>query len=68
MDKDTSRRRQHIAMTVTFMFTVLFYFILAFSGKVTSEINFGIAAILAKIGHFTYTNYTTAPTKDTDVK
>jgi len=61
MDKNLNRHRHATWMLVMVLFLVVNVVVLAFMGKITSEFNLALGAILGYAGNHTYQNYRTQP-------
>ena len=60
-DKDLNRHKHSTWILMMVFFLVVSVVVLAFMGKITSEFNFALGAILGYAGNHTLQNYRTAP-------
>lgn len=61
MDKDLNRHKHATWLLVMIGFLVVSVVALAFMGKITSEFNFALGAILGYAGNHTYNHMRTSP-------
>jgi len=59
--KSENRHNTNKVMITMFVIIVLGTLTLAFLGKITSEFNFSLGALLTYLGNHTYQNYRTTP-------
>lgn len=64
LDKDLNRHRHATWILFTVIFLIVSVVVLAYLGKITSEFNFALGAILGYAGNHTYNHMRTSPTSE----